>query len=143
MRHLALLFTLPIFCLLCITCAPPAPNRTLSGQWQLIRYENRYTGWYEDEPDHIARGIVITFSDKGGRGKFDGETVTNYISGKYTIASADSVTFRDISGSLRGEPVWGERFWTALDVVTAYGRSEDLLYLDYQGDTMRMTFERR
>ncbi|MEO1450079.1 MAG: hypothetical protein AAFV07_11160 [Bacteroidota bacterium] len=123
-------------------CSAPEMDQTLEGRWHLVAYEALDGSWIETEPEHIARSVWIDCSDKGRRGRFEGQTVTNPIMGNYRLVEAKNIEVYDIAGTLRGEPVWGDRFWEAMQTSSTFTRDGDVLKLVYDDSTKQMIFNR-
>lgn len=106
----------------------------------MLRYEHLHEGWALEAPPSLARPVWIEFDDRGARGRFQGETPTNFLSGLYRIWPSGAMEVREISGSLRGEPDWSASLWEALEAASSYRRSAVQLELYYRRDSLRMVF---
>lgn len=138
-----LLSLLLIISVLLTRCAPPDPAHTLTGSWHLIAIQNLDLGESTLEPDHIARPIVIEFYDKGRKGDYFGETVTNEVWGEYRLSEGKVMEFLDIDGTWKGEPDWGKRFREALESVSEYHVSGSLMELSFDESRQKLVFERQ
>lgn len=129
--------------LLCGTaCQPMEDDRSLEGRWHLVAYEALDGSWLETEPDHIARAVWIDCSDKGRRGRFEGQTVTNPITGLYRLREDRSLEVYELAGTLHGEPDWGDRFWAAMGTASTFERAGSELRIVYADSTKQMIFSR-
>ncbi|MBW8051869.1 MAG: META domain-containing protein [Cytophagales bacterium] len=118
-------------------------NNTLTGKWKLISYEDINNDTITYEPQNISRSIIIEFSDKGKKGKLNGHTVTNSVSGKYKLNDNNKIEVLEFGGTKVAEPEWGKKFWNAIYIVTSYQVTKYNLYLLFNNDTEKMIFEKQ
>ncbi len=122
-----------ILVLLSLSCTPPQPFHTLSGQWHLYAYKSTPEANLSLQPDHLPQPVVADFDDRGRRGKFRIETATNAIWGKYRLDEYGSLSFIEIEGTLFGDNKWSQDVWPALQETSAYSFSD-------QRDTLKMAY---
>ncbi|MEM6342390.1 MAG: hypothetical protein AAF927_00870 [Bacteroidota bacterium] len=135
--------TFLLCCTLCsvlVSCAPLEIHETLSGTWDLQYYEDIATGERYLKPEHVPKPVKITFSDKGKRGKFEGETVVNSFYGKYRLYEDGTMENLEFAGSLKRDPDWAERFWEAFETANAFERDGQDLYIYFDNNQQRMAF---
>lgn len=135
--------TFLLCCTLCsilAACAPLEVHETLSGSWDLQYYENLATGERFLKPEHVPKPVKITFSDKGNRGKFEGETIVNPFYGKYQLFEDGTMETIEIAGNLQRDPDWAARFWKALESANGFERKGQDLYINFDNNQQRMGF---
>lgn len=115
---------------------------TLNGKWKLVNYHNLTTGISESEPSNISRSIIIDFSDNRIKGKMNGHTVTNSVSGEYELLQDNKMKTLSFGGTKVGEPNWGYKFWDAIHAASSYERQSDKLYIHFNADTEKMEFKK-
>lgn len=116
---------------------------TLNGKWKLIKYHNLTVGISESEPTNISRSIIIDYSDNGSKGKMDGHTVTNSVSGDYELLKDNKMKTLSFGGTKVGEPNWGSKFWDAIHSASSYERQSNKLFIYFNADTEKMEFEKQ
>ena len=120
----------------CLTTTKPI----LNGTWKLVAYKNLITGETETEPENIGRSIIIEFTDDGKRGKLQGRTVTNDVSGDYEILEGNKIKVLRFGGTKVNEPDWGDKFWEAMRRSSSYQIKGNFLLLYFNGDKELMEF---
>jgi hypothetical protein len=132
-----------IFAMTLLACNKDDSTATLNGKWKLIKYYNLTVGTSEFEPTNISRSIVIDFSDNGSKGKMDGYTVTNSVSGEYELLIDNKMKTLSFGGTKVGEPNWGNKFWSAIHSASSYERKGNKLHIYFNSDAEEMEFERQ
>jgi hypothetical protein len=132
-----------IFAMTLLACNKDDSTATLNGKWKLIKYYNLTVGTSEFEPIDISRSIVIDFSDNGSKGKMDGYTVTNSVSGEYELLIDNKMKTLSFGGTKVGEPNWGNKFWSAIHSASSYERKSNKLHIYFNFDAEEMEFERQ
>jgi hypothetical protein len=117
-------------------------NATLTGRWRLTAYHNLTAGTSESEPANIPRSIIIDFSDDGYKGKMNGHTVTNSVSGEYELLKNNTIKTLSFGGTEVGEPAWGNKFWGAIHSASSYERQGNKLFIFFNSGTEKMEFEK-
>ncbi|MEM9984352.1 MAG: hypothetical protein AAF804_04590 [Bacteroidota bacterium] len=142
-KHTYPLFTLLLLGL--IACQPPTPPDSLTGQWELLAYEDRSTLARSYAPEHLPAPVIADFSDRFNRGNYHIETATNSMWGKYRISKDQTVEFLELDGTLRGENQWAKQLWSALETSHDYVYSPDwdTLYINFQENQQSMVWLRR
>ena len=126
-----------------LACNKDDTTASLTGKWKLIKYYNLTVGTSEFEPTNISRSIIIDFSDNGIKGKMDGHTVTNTVSGEYELLIDKKMKTLSFGGTKVGEPNWGNKFWTAIHSASSYERQSNKLHIYFNADTEKMEFEKQ
>ncbi len=116
-------------------------NTTLAGKWKLIKYHNLTAQTSEPEPANISRSIILNFSDNGSKGKMDGHTVTNLVSGEYELLQNNKIKTVSFGGTKVGEPGWGNKFWNAIYSASSYEREVNKLFIFFNADSEKMEFK--
>lgn len=124
------------------SCSTPQPGFTLSGEWQLLHYENLEDGSLYAKPEHVPGDVMIHFSDKGRRGTFEGHTVINPLEGKYQLEEGNRLLVSEIDGQLQRDPDWAHIFWGALQSASSYQVNGNFLEIYYEQDQRVMVFQR-
>jgi hypothetical protein len=117
-------------------------NTTLTGKWKLIKYHNLTARTSEPEPANIPRSIIIDFSDNGLKGKMNGHTVTNFVSGEYELLQNNKIKTVSFGGTKVGEPGWGNKFWDAIYSASSYELQGDKLFIFFKADSEKMEFKK-
>jgi len=137
-----LTFFIGIFLLVALSCKKDNNFNTLSGNWQLVSYEDVQTGTIDYEPQNINRSIIIEFSDNGKKGTLSGHTVTNIVSGEYELKEKNKIEVLSFGGTKVGEPAWGSKFWDAMYNASSYERTSEKMSILFNFDTEKMTFNK-
>lgn len=116
-------------------------NTTLTGKWKLIKYHNLTAGTSEPEPANISRSIIIDFSDDGVKGKMNGYTVMNSVSGEYELLQTNKIKTVSFGGTKVLEPAWGNKFWDAIRTASSYERQGNQLFIFFNADSEKMDFK--
>lgn len=125
------------------SCSPPDSFHTLTGSWELWAFEEPQEGILFTQPFHVARSITITCKDRGKKGTFVAETVTNVVEGEYEILDDGGFVVTKVDGTLFGEPTWGQDFMDAWSGAESYEIQPGQLYIYFNDGQMRMNFEMR
>ena len=139
MRRFYAVIFLPL--ILLASCSKPDSFHTLTGTWELWAFEVPGEGTLFTQPHHVARPIVITFKDRGKRGKFTAQTVTNVAEGDYELLEDGGMVVKSLDGTLFGEPQWGEDFRNAFLQAESYEVQPGQLYIYFNDGKTRMNFE--
>jgi hypothetical protein len=123
-------------------CSTPDVTHPLSGEWQLLHYENLADGSRYVKPDHVPGDVVLAFATKGRKGNFEGHTVINPLEGKYELGEGNRINVSEIAGNLQRDPDWAHIFWDAFESASSYQLSGDLLEVYYEEDQRLMVFQR-
>lgn len=115
---------------------------TLTGKWRLIKYHNLTARTIESEPANINRSIIIEFSDNGYKGKMNGHTVSNRVSGEYELFKKNKMKILSLIVTEVGEPYWGNKFGEAMQTVSSYKRYDKKLFIFFSGDREKMEFKK-
>jgi hypothetical protein len=126
-----------------LSCNKDDRTGTLNGKWKLIKYYNLTIGTSESEPTNISRSIIIDFSDNGSKGKMDGHTVTNSVSGEYELLIDNKMKTLSFGGTKVGEPNWGNKFWNAIHTASSYDLQSNKLHIYFNSDIEKMEFEKQ
>lgn len=128
--------------LMLVACSKENTTKgTLNGKWKLFKYHNLTAGATESEPSNISRSIIIEFSDNRIKGKMNGHTVTNSVSGEYELLQNNKMKTLSFGGTKIGEPNWGDKFWDAIHAASSYERQNEKLYIYFNADTEKMEFK--
>lgn len=125
------------------SCSPPDSFHTLTGSWELWAFEEPLEGTLFTQPHHVARSVVLTCKDKGKKGKFTAQTVTNVVEGEYELLEDGGIIITKMDGTLFGEPAWGEDFTSAWQNAETYEIQPGQLMIYFNDGKMRMNFEAR
>ena len=117
-------------------------NLTLTGKWKLVKYYNLTDGTSESEPKNLSRSIIIEFSDNRHKGKINGFTVTNTVTGEYELLENNKIKTLSFGGTKVGEPSWGNKFWNAIHTANSYKRNDSILFIFFNADTEKMEFKK-
>jgi len=131
-----------LYLLLSLSCSKDNNLSSLSGNWKLISYEDIQSGTIDYEPQNINRSIIVEFSDNGKTGTLSGHTVTNTVSGEYKLKEKNKIEVLSFGGTKVGEPEWGSKFWDAMHNASSYGRTSEKMYIYFNNDTEKMTFNK-
>ncbi len=115
-------------------------NITLTGKWKLVVYEDLTNRDIEFEPRDIRRSIIMDFFDDGKDGIMDGHTVTNQVSGEYSIFKPNQIKVTGFGGTKIGEPPWGGKFWETIVSASSFEVDEEKLIISYNSNKERMIF---
>lgn len=129
--------------ILLASCSKPDTFHTLTGTWKLYAFEVPDEGTVFLKPHHIVRDILITCEDRGKKGKYTAQTITNVVEGKYEILENGQIMFTSMDGTLFGEPEWGEEFREGLMNAESYEIQPEQLFLYFNDGKTRMSFEKR
>ena len=132
-----------VFAMTLFACNKDDSTGTLNGKWKLIKYSNLTVGTSESEPTNISRSIIIEFFDNGSKGKIDGHTVTNSVSGEYELLVDNKIKTLSFGGTKVGEPNWGNKFWNAIQSASSYEQQSNKLNIYFNTDTEKMEFEKQ
>jgi len=132
-----LLFTMTLF-----ACNKEKSN-SLNGKWKLINYHNITAETSESEPANISRSVILDFSDNRKKGKMEGHTVTNTVSGEYELFKGNKMKTHRFGGTKVGEPHWGGKFWKAIYSTSSFERKSNKLFIYFNEDTEKMEFEKQ
>jgi hypothetical protein len=132
-----------IFVMTLLACRKDDSTATLNGKWKLIKYHNLTVGTSESEPKNISRSIIIDFSDNGSKGKMNGHTVTNSVSGDYELFKDNQMKILSFGGTKVGEPNWGSRFWNAIHSASSYERQGNKMFIYFNSGTGKMEFKKQ
>lgn len=127
-------------------CSPNSEDcpasAVLSGTWRLKAYQNVSTGKLETDPDPDGRGIVFTFEEVDGKGKFTGHTAVNTVSGGYF---RDGCVLKDagFGGTKIGElTAFSAKVWSAMFGAQRLTFTKDKLSIYFNNSAEIMLFEK-
>lgn len=112
----------------------------MTGKWKLMKYYNLIDKTSESEPENLSRSIIIEFSDNGRMGKMNGHTVTNSVSGEYELLKNNKMKTISFGGTKVGEPDWGNKFWDAIHMASAFERHDNKLFIFFSAGSEKMEF---
>lgn len=146
MKRFSIIVTFVVF-LLTVSCEvnkqidlEDENNFTLTGKWKLFVYEDLTNLDIEFEPIDIKRSIIISFFDNGKDGIMYGHTVTNQVSGEYSIFKPNQIKVTGFGGTKVGEPPWGNKFWDTITLASLFEVDEEELIIFYNNNKERMIF---
>ena len=105
---------------------------SLLGRWEMIKVIQDDSSIVK--PKILDQGVEIEFLVEVEflpEGKIKGIVYRNPMIGAYEVKNSDSVSIRNYSKIKFSEPVWGDYFTKAIEEVSTYKISSDLLYLNY------------
>ena len=115
--------------------------QTLTGNWTLICYSHSINGKQECRSQTDPRGTIsLEFKDNGKTGTMVGHTITNKVSGDYTIWDNYKIKVERFGGTKVGEDYWGNGFWKTISQSSSFKYSADTLVILYDNDTKAMKF---
>ena len=111
---------------------------SITGTWELIRFENQDSGIIHTPPEDSANPITMTFEAD----TFQGSTAANSFFGDYSLSS-NQLIIENMGSSYVAESTWGSMFFAAMaSEEMNYSISDNTLMVEYE-DSQFMHFSKR
>ncbi|MFK7810159.1 MAG: hypothetical protein AB8F74_20320 [Saprospiraceae bacterium] len=115
-----------------------------SKKWKLVSYKNLITNSETERPwryDKFFEVIIqFDYDEALGGGTFEGQSLSNVISGSYKLTEA-GLEILDFEDSQMREPAWGlDSLRIAMHTVSNFECSGDTLLLNYNKERNAMVF---
>lgn len=144
MKRILLTFVLSILFLITFSCnndddSSDSDNTTsITGTWELIRFEDQDSGIVHTPPEDSDNPITITFETD----TFQGNTEVNSFFGDYSLSS-NQLIIENMGSTLVAETAWGTMFFEAMtnDMMT-YSIEDNTLMIEYDESEV-MHFSKR
>ncbi|WP_373514668.1 hypothetical protein [Persicitalea sp.] len=121
-------------------------NFTLEGTWRLDAYRKTGSEPLKPDPEPNSRGVVLTFSEKDGAGKFEGHTYINSVGGSYpktdSCGLGDLSIFSTYTTEVYESSEWSRNALSPLRDKVTYGRTEEKLYIYHDKKLVVMVFSK-
>lgn len=133
MKRALLTFVLSILFLVTFSCnndddsSNNGDATSITGTWELIRFEDQDSGIIHTPPEDSANPITITFETD----TFQGSTEANSFFGDYYLSS-NQLIIENMGSTLVAESAWGSRFFEAMmSNVMTYAIEGNTLMIKY------------
>ncbi|GHB52872.1 hypothetical protein GCM10007390_01930 [Persicitalea jodogahamensis] len=98
------------------------------------------------DPEPNGRGVVLTFSEEDGTGKFGGHTYVNSVGGNYQKSDScglgDFTIFSTFATEVYESSEWSRNALNPLRGKVTYGRTEEKLYIYHNKTLVVMVFSK-
>ena len=101
---------------------------SITGTWELIRFEDQESGIIHTPPEDSANAITITFET----GTFQGNTEANSFFGDYSLSS-NQLIIENMGSTFVAESTWGLMFFEAM--------ASDTMTYSIEGNTLMIEYE--
>ena len=113
-------------------------------KWELISYKNLNQGTETERPWRLEKffKVIIQFDydEATGDGTFEGQSLSNVISGSYELTE-EGLKINNFEDSHMREPAWGlDSMRIAMHTVSGYSCNGDTLLLNYNKNRSAMVF---
>ena len=121
---------------------------TIAGTWKVVSYDDfAHNTQITKDADNtwlqINNGdVIMTFMDTLGTKEIEGVTVTNYVSGSYTITAPRKIKVLNFNGTYIDQPEWADLFWEKIEESDEFSVSNTHLRIFYNAKRNSITFEK-
>ena len=132
-QHISLLF-------IGVICSAFATNNSLVGSWQLVKIFDVKNEMESFRPvNYSSEQLTFQFEDNGSRGMLSGYTISNKVTGKYTLSDS-TITVTQFGGTKIVENGWGSEIWSQLKEMESFHFKNDSLIISTQNHEMELYF---
>ncbi len=122
---------------------------TIAGTWKVVSYDDlaNNTQITKDAnntwPKSNNGDVIITFKDTLDIRLISGATVTNEVSGIYTLSSPRKINVVNFNGTYLNQPDWADLFWENFRKSEEYSVNKTHLRIFYNSNKNSITFEKQ